>query len=156
MALVGRTKWRIKLKMRKVCTKCQIEKDSILDFHQDKYNGKYGGRFRCKRCVNEYRRNYNKKYPRFQKEYRNYLKQSVLYAYSDGKMICKCCSERNLVFLTLDHVNNDGKEDRLSCRNNVFPMLKRNNFPNKDRYQVLCFNCNLGKRINHGKCPHEK
>ena len=31
--------------------------------------------------------------------------------------------------------------------------LKRNNFP--EGFQVLCFNCNCGKEINKGVCPHK-
>ena len=31
--------------------------------------------------------------------------------------------------------------------------LKRNNFP--PGYQVLCWNCNCGRSINNGICPHK-
>ncbi len=67
---------------------------------------------------------------------------------------CACCGETELVFLTVDHINNDGKEDRK--RNYVGAMLYRKlireGFP--EGYQVLCWNCNWAK--SHGGCPHKK
>lgn len=78
--------------------------------------------------------------------------------YSDGKMNCKCCGEDNRLFLTIDHVNNDGGEKR---KNKTQPWggpqlcrwLILNDFP--DGFQILCFNCNLGKARNKGICPHK-
>lgn len=131
-----------------------VTKDAIKDFHQDKYNGEYGGRYRCKLCVNEQRREYGRRKPWMQQKYRNGLKREVLSAYSTS-LRCVCCFETTFKFLTLDHVYNDGKQDRESCKNAVFQKLKREGFPNKDKYQVLCFNCNFGKAVNKGVCPHK-
>jgi hypothetical protein len=59
-------------------------------------------------------------------------------------------------FLTLDHVNNDGHEHRkvLKHRNpaTLYRWIIENNFP--PMFQVLCFNCNCGKNVNGGICPH--
>lgn len=68
---------------------------------------------------------------------------------------CKCCGEGYALFLQLDHVNNDGyidrKENRTSTK--LLANLKRNGWP-QDRYQLLCANCNFGKMLNGGVCPH--
>ena len=83
----------------------------------------------------------------------NQLKDIVYTHY--GKY-CKCCNENNFLFLSIDHVNNDGHEDRKKNTGKWVHLYKRiikEGFP--DRYQILCMNCNYGKRMNHGICPHE-
>ena len=34
----------------------------------------------------------------------------------------------------------------------MYGWLRRNSYP--EGFQVLCHNCNLGKKINGGVCPH--
>lgn len=65
---------------------------------------------------------------------------------------CTCCGESNLAFLTLDHINNDGKQDRESYRGNFYFQVKKRGFPKT--LQVMCWNCNQAKRI-YGVCPHQ-
>ncbi len=75
----------------------------------------------------------------------------VIEAYG-GK--CKCCGETELLFLTIDHVNGDGKEHREQIgHQSIYSVVRREGFP-KDRYQLLCFNCNIAKDHNGGICPH--
>lgn len=78
--------------------------------------------------------------------------------------VCACCGESEVVFLTLDHVNNDGAEHRrtLGAKPNsttgtdvVYRWLVKTKFAEADRFQVLCYNCNCGKRSNGGVCPHQ-
>lgn len=60
------------------------------------------------------------------------------------------------MFLTLDHVLNDGAKHRREIGANglgVYYWLRDNAFPSG--FQVLCWNCNLAKRIL-GVCPHQK
>ena len=85
--------------------------------------------------------------------YRAKLKQETLRAYGD---ICICCGEKNPHFLTLDHINNDGKEHRkkFPTTMSLQVWLKKNNWPQKI-IQILCFNCNIGKNQNGGICPHK-
>ena len=70
--------------------------------------------------------------------------------------VCLCCGEEEKTFLQLDHINNDGHLDRrvhkTSCK--LFARLKAAGWP-KDRYQLLCANCNFGKLMNGGSCPHK-
>ena len=71
---------------------------------------------------------------------------------------CACCGESELDFLTIDHIYNDGNEHRkkfnIGPGKETYRWLRRNDYP--DGFQVLCFNCNLGKRINKGICPHKR
>lgn len=88
------------------------------------------------------------------------LKQEVFNAYGGCK--CACCGETTLMFLTIDHINNDGKKHRLEITNGKYPArssslyywLRNNNYP--EGYQVLCFNCNVGRHLNGGTCPHKE
>jgi len=68
---------------------------------------------------------------------------------------CKCCGETNELFLTLDHVNNDGHVDRKVGLGGL-PMYRKARIAGyPDIYQLLCFNCNCGRARNGGTCPHE-
>lgn len=67
---------------------------------------------------------------------------------------CNCCGEDNEKFLTLDHIYNDGKKHGLRGHPLVAWTIKHN-YP-KDRIQILCWNCNLGKALNRGICPHKQ
>jgi len=90
------------------------------------------------------------------------IKDAVFAAYGGHK--CACCGETEPLFLTLDHINNDGAEFRkknfpgknwrFSAGSRTYRWILKNNFP--DGYQVLCANCNHGKRTNNGICPHEQ
>lgn len=80
------------------------------------------------------------------------LKREVVDHYG-GK--CSCCGETEITFLSLDHVNNDGAEERrrITSGTNMWYHARKEGYP--DRYQVLCFNCNHGRFINGGVCPHQ-
>lgn len=69
---------------------------------------------------------------------------------------CACCGEAEPVFLTIDHINNDGSVHRRELGGSasaiVFDLQKRG-FP-KGEFQLLCYNCNCGKARNSGVCPH--
>lgn len=84
------------------------------------------------------------------------LKLLVLGHY--GGAFCRCCKERDLRFLTLDHVNNDGNVQRRAVQElgaGVYAYLARHKYPQKPKLQVLCYNCNLGRAKNSGTCPHK-
>lgn len=68
---------------------------------------------------------------------------------------CNCCGESMIEFLDLDHVNNDGHIDRKQFSwTAMYKKVIAENFP--PQYQILCSNCNQGKRRNNGICPHKK
>lgn len=65
---------------------------------------------------------------------------------------CACCGETGPKFLTLDHVNNDGFKDRHRRMVDVYREIIKNHFP--PTFQIMCFNCNCGRAMNGGVCPH--
>lgn len=85
------------------------------------------------------------------------LKIEVLNAY--GGCQCVCCGETILAFLSLDHVHNDGAAHRQTMAkggNHFYRQLKKNGWPNNPPLQVLCHNCNTGRQVNGGICPHQE
>jgi hypothetical protein len=83
------------------------------------------------------------------------LKTAVLKYY--GNSCCFCCGETNPFFLSIDHINNDGAHERRKLKSNrsgvnFYRWLVMKNFPSG--YQVACHNCNLGRHMNGGVCPH--
>lgn len=71
---------------------------------------------------------------------------------------CACCAENNISFLTIDHIDDNGKEHKGNGKHRykgeiLYRFLIKNNYPKG--IQVLCFNCNIGKRNNNGTCPHK-
>ncbi len=90
------------------------------------------------------------------KKWNSLLKEKVFSAYGGWK--CTCCGETEKLFLTIDHIENNGAEQRKNgdykrSSASFYRWLKKNNFP--VGYQVLCFNCNIGKHHNGGTCPHK-
>ncbi len=83
------------------------------------------------------------------------MKASILEKYGG---VCQCCGERNPIFLSIDHINGKGRQHRqsvgLKSSAALYSWLKRNNFPKG--FQVLCYNCNMGKYLNGGICPHKE
>lgn len=86
-------------------------------------------------------------------EYRAGLRAEMIGAYGGA---CNCCGEKLRQFLQLDHVENDGHIDRKANKTStkLFAKLKKAGWP-RDRYQLLCANCNFGKLMNGGVCPHK-
>lgn len=80
---------------------------------------------------------------------------------------CQCCGETELEFLTLEHIDGKGSAHRkkVGKGSKQYKDLKKKNYP-KDKYTVLCFNCNWSERYKHfktkisvktlkGFCPHK-
>lgn len=96
-----------------------------------------------------------KKFTNYQNQYRESLKERCFVAYGGYKCSCTGCSEINPKFLTLDHISNDGAAHRKELGKNhasIYRWLIVHDFP--PIVQVLCFNCNCGKNVNGGVCPH--
>ena len=163
--------------MIKTCSRCHKEKD------QEKWHGR-----QCKECLHDYRcewrsrsrvwlRDYRRDHSRSRDieratkwnvdnaakhrehclDYYYRLQDEAVRAY--GGYACACCGETEPLFLTLDHVNNDGGKFRretgfLHHGAKFYKWLKDHFFP--PGYQVLCSNCNHGKHRNNGTCPHQR
>lgn len=83
------------------------------------------------------------------------LRQEVIEAYG-SRCACPRCDITQAEFMTLDHVNNDGATDRRSIGRmggiQFYRYVRDQGYP-QDRYQLLCWNCNLTKHI-YGQCAH--
>jgi len=90
-----------------------------------------------------------------QTAYRKRVKDACYAAYGGYK--CSCCGEQEESFLCLDHINNDGYAHRKQIGHRggigIYLWIIRNQFP--PCFQVLCYNCNQGKRLHNGVCPHQ-
>jgi hypothetical protein len=122
-----------KLKMLGLCSVCGSNK-------------RVRGRGRCSRCADVYAGH--------ARRYQQQKKLTVLTHYSGSPPKCQCCGERVIQFLTIDHVNNDGHAHRRAgfAGGALYGWIIGNNFPSG--FQVMCWNCNCGKSVNMGVCPH--
>lgn len=80
------------------------------------------------------------------------LKSRVITEYG-GK--CICCGESEPLFLTIDHINGNGNVQRKNSKTRrIYNWLEKHRYP-KNEYRLLCYNCNCGRQINNGVCPHQ-
>jgi hypothetical protein len=147
--------------MTKTCKNCNETKD--LAFFTTDSNKKKRHDDRCKACKAEAMRDWRKldpeKFRKREQEQNKKLKAIVHTAYGN-KCACPPCGETIPQFLTIDHKNNDGNKQRLKLfgRNRggaaqtLYRYIIKNGFPSD--LQLLCYNCNNGKRWNNGICPH--
>ena len=107
----------------------------------------------------EYMREYRKKKGNhirsLQRKYYRDLRYELISHYGGNPPKCKCCGESTFEFLTLDHINGGGNQQRKFLKtggNGLYAWIKCNNFP--PIFQVLCANCNYAK-WQKGICPHQ-
>lgn len=123
----------------------------------NKRDCKWGVDYRCKECCDKRRRQWIDDHPEKHREHARTqwgrIKARVLEAYAGRYPACRCCGEKGVPFLTIDHVNGGGTKHIRSLRGGLYGWLIRNKFP--EGFQVLCFNCNCAKR-DTGICPHKR
>ena len=88
------------------------------------------------------------------KGYRDKIKDEFFLEYGNK---CACCGEVERAFLTLEHINRDGKLHRDTVGHTVTSQLrdlKKRGWPKGD-YEILCFNCNRAT-WEQGICPHRR
>lgn len=78
------------------------------------------------------------------------VRAEVIEAYGG---VCVCCSESLPEVLTIDHIYGDGYTESRSRRKRLHVILWQEGYP-RDRYQLLCMNCNRAK-AQKAKCPHQ-
>jgi hypothetical protein len=139
--------------------------EKCLQAHKDKYQEakiRLKAENKCLNCWTNIRvdnKNYCQDCIDKRKEYQavrhNLLKGIIFNHYGGFK--CACCGETNPLFLSMDHINGGGtkhrREGKLRNSNLFYRWLMKNNYP--EGFQVLCMNCNWGKRMNNGVCPHK-
>lgn len=131
---------RLELKASGLCTKCGKESRGVT-------------RLVCDIC-------WSKPYYRYTPEKHVEDKLKVFEAY--GGCYCNCCGQGNQIFLSVDHIKNDGAKHRQSMYKtiqsrpggNIYTWLIARNYP--EGFQVLCHNCNMGRYVNGGICPHKE
>ena len=111
----------------------------------------------CKKCLRDNRRESRKANPvaynagnraRFAR-----LRHAILKAYGGA---CMCCGETEPKFLAVDHVRGfRSPEHKGEPRggDKLYRLIRRQGFP-KDRFRLLCHNCNQARGF-YGRCPHE-
>ena len=86
------------------------------------------------------------------RQYRAECKFDAINAYGGA---CWCCGEKEIVFLTIDHIGGGGnqhrKDNKIRAGHSTYLWLQRNGYP--DGFRVLCWNCQFATA--QGKCPHE-
>lgn len=63
---------------------------------------------------------------------------------------CNCCGESREILLSLDHINGDGHNWKITTRKDLPRYLRTLGWPTD--IQVLCYNCNFSKR-KLAMCP---
>src|SRR3990167_7668757 len=96
----------------KKCTFCKVIKP-VKDFYKRRKNE---CAIRCKLCSTAIRKKWTKGNPasarKYRVDYRVKLKAEVFSYYSGGEIKCACCGEKEIDFLCIDHINENGSEDR--------------------------------------------
>lgn len=97
--------------------------------------------------------------------YSRKLKQDILNKYGN---MCECCGVSTFEFLTVEHKNGDGAEERLrlvngkrnslgrpsgTAHHKMYVSLRRD--PKRDDIGLLCWNCNAAKHY-YKQCPHKR
>jgi len=78
----------------------------------------------------------------------------IIMHYCHGVIQCACCDESEYRFLTIDHIDGRKKWNHKHMNGLKFYLwLIKNNYPNG--FQILCMNCNWGKRFLT-VCPHQE
>ncbi len=129
------------------CIHCRLELPLTADFFHRNKPMPTGFTTVCRACDNARRKADDG--PR-----REQTRLEVLRHYSNGAMRCACCGTDHPEFLTIDHVDNDGKEHRESVKGPLYRALKKQGFPSDYRLRVLCFCCNQSRGY-YGYCPCE-
>ncbi len=113
-----------------VCKFCEIT------FHRD-----HGCQLYCEYCKKHNRHEFGA-----QGSYNNRIRKEIFEHYGNK---CSRCGEDDPIVLSIDHVNNDGKEERkkYASTQQIWLKIKREKFP--ANYQLLCRNCNWRKNIEH-------
>lgn len=113
---------------------------------------------KCHQKDAEYRASHKEHIRDYRKQYHAKVRTQLLAVYG---YVCVCCGEVNPMFLTVDHINNDGARHRTEVNNgksggaSLSYLRKILALADKSQFQTLCYNCNCGKARNGGICPHK-
>ncbi|MHB8483525.1 MAG: hypothetical protein ACYDBV_12460 [Nitrospiria bacterium] len=103
----------------------------------------------------EYMRVWHKKNPNkhsiYDRTYHVKVMREIDENYGDR---CDCCGETEKIFLALDHIHNNGSDERKKYGHGFtfYVHLRKLGYPRG--YRRLCHNCNFAK--TNGGCPHKR
>ena|SRR3990167_2743785 len=147
---------------RKFCENCVIKiraEQALKSYYKHHEKAKkrglaYHHKFVAEKYTKpEIYKRWRKQRTEYGKKYSRKVRLEVLKKYSNNLLECNCCGEKEIKFLTIDHINNDGATHRKIIKQSLDAWLYKKDFmPN--RFQVLCVNCNYAKQW-YGKCPHK-
>jgi hypothetical protein len=131
--------------INKTCSRCKQRLSLELFYKHKKNNPKKNDGYssRCRKCERA-----------IYAEHRF----ALLNHYSNGDIKCVCCGERELAFMSLDHISGGGNKHRKEFKHTGYNLCvlhawcKRNNYP--PIFRVLCHNCNMAIGF-FGSCPHQ-
>lgn len=146
----------------KRCTECEAEKTVSSFYKQGRTRYVYPACKICETTILALKKRMSRGRERtseLRSQHSQRIKAETFMAY--GGPLCRCCGEYEPAFLTLDHINDDGamwRRVKFGAGNNgaglrTYEWCKRNGYP--PIFQVLCWNCQHGKRRNNGACPHQ-
>ncbi|KKN70862.1 hypothetical protein LCGC14_0426450 [marine sediment metagenome] len=107
---------------------------------------------RCQTCIDKRNDWYQGSTTQTKDKARRDENREVVLKHYGGK--CICCGENGPCFLAIDHIEGDGNTHRKAIGkygSGFYKWLVDNDFPKE--FQILCHNCNMGKRFNGGICP---
>jgi hypothetical protein len=100
---------------------------------------------------------HSKAHPEKATAYRRHVRKEVIEKYGG---ICSCCPENRWQFLTIDHTDKNGNQERRELYGSqsgasYWWYLKLRREPIRPDLRVLCYNCNNAIHV-FGVCPHEQ
>lgn len=123
------------------CSRCELWKVKSEGFHK--------GQGWCKSCSRQGRLDRLEKANATARVRDRRQIRRVLEAFG---AVCVCCGEREMGFLTIDHIHGGGTRERKQkgTKGSLYGRVWRQGCP-RDKYRILCFNCNcsigiLGRR----------
>ncbi|RLC98766.1 MAG: hypothetical protein DRI46_10745 [Chloroflexi bacterium] len=141
---------------KNICIPCEAE------WHKT-YRGTHPDKIvraeKDKQRARDYRRNNPEKLKGIHRKSRAKCRErdkNAIYKHYGDK--CSCCGETDRGFFTIDHVDSDGhierKQGLYTSGSQFYRYIIQQDFP--ESYQILCYNCNLGRARNKGVCPHRE
>jgi len=101
--------------------------------------------------IKSYKSQNSEKLRNYERGERARTKRDFIRAYGGS---CQCCGEDRHEFLTLDHVNGREQHEKGITGFKMYRMARAEGYP-KDKYSLLCMNCNFAKG-KFGGCPHQR
>lgn len=129
-------------KQKQQMQKYYLENKDRLKWYKKSYYNSHKGIWIKYQNTDEYRRSTLERYRK--------MRTDVIRIYGNK---CRCCNEKRIEFLAIDHIKGGGNKHRRAVGNNIYLFLKKNNYP-REGYRVLCHNCNLSRGF-YGYCPHK-